>query len=208
MTYKDIRKERHNKDRAQSIIAAIVVILGALTVTATANPFSKSVTVAGGIAHQYYYTWGIESNVPSGETIDSATFTYVNVYDWKNELGDKLYTNLLSSDPISLGFNNADWDGQGGGNNFNDGPGGNLLIGEWEDPQGGSPYSHNETYIFDNDQLNLLNTSAADGYVGFGIDPDCHYYFEEIEFSYTTSVIPAPGAILFRKYWCRLSRLA
>ena len=75
------------------------------------------------------------------------------------------------------------------------------MIGTWSDDDGG-PKSAYESFRhkFSPEAIALLNISAMDGIIGFGVDPDCHYYFNQgsIEFSIGTNYkpIPAPGALL------------
>jgi hypothetical protein len=187
----------------KNLITVLVVVL-----TLVANAYAGEsffVNPSGGLDHYKYYTWGIEVNVPAGQEIYSATFTYTNIHDWTKENGDILYTNLLAVD-TNLGFRTAGTDNQGGGNNFN--TTGNLLIGTWSDPMGGNSGTYPVwTVVYDFKDtpgaLDMLNLSADDGRVGFGIDADCHYFFDDggIEFSYCTRPIPgtrpipAPGAI-------------
>jgi len=177
----------------KNLITVLVVVL-----TLVANAYAGEtffVNPSGGLDHYKYYTWGI--NVPAGQEICSATFTYTNIHDWTQENGDFLYTNLLAVDP-DLGFRTAGTDNQGGANNFD--TTGNLLIGTWSDPVGGNSGTYpvwTVVYDFTSEALDMLNLSANDGRVGFGIDADCHYFFDKggMEFSYCTRPIPAPGAI-------------
>ena len=70
-----------------------------------------------------------------------------------------------------------------------------TLIAEWHnDPAG---VAVDLTLTFDAEMLAALNTYAADDIIGFGIDPDCHFYNDGIELSIETSAVhvPAPGAV-------------
>ena len=75
-------------------------------------------------------------------------------------------------------------------------------------------------FTFSESLLETLNQYTADGLFGFGIDPDCHYLFDNggIEFEITTTVgdkalsepahTPAPGGNYARKRRYRLGWLA
>jgi len=157
--------------------------------------------MANGLDHYGYYKWGIGFDIPGGEVISSAVFTYTGIYDWRPE-PDSLYTHLL--DDTTEGITSY-WDGQGGGDDL-DGQG--PLIGYWEDPHGGIEHATNVVFTFSESLLETLNQYAADGLFGFGIDPDCYYFFDDggIEFGIATTTrdpassapthTPAPGAIM------------
>jgi hypothetical protein len=97
-----------------------------------------------------------------------------------------------------------DW--QGGGDNF---AGQGVLIDDWSDPAGGPSGATNLVYDFGSlpgsqpgttllDDFNAFLTTNTPGManVGFGIDPDCHYYNNGCLFTIETRIIPTPGALL------------
>jgi hypothetical protein len=168
--------------------------------------------------HSYYYIWKI--NLPvfdAGETISQAGFSIYGINDWQIESGDKLYIRLMSESQISdaasgLGmgaprtYGYRGYDGQGNGDAFD--PAGPVEYGTLLDV-----YEDNDQYFVDNpgwrhdywvnpkDSICLDLTDYLAGtspaFIGIGLDPDCHYDYDRIEFWYcTTPTIPAPGAIL------------
>jgi hypothetical protein len=137
-----------------------------------------------GLAHQYYYTWGIDltSQGYSGEEIAGATLDVTRIYNWNNR-SNVIYIHLL--DPPAAGLSRQ-WDAQGGGDNFAGEPHIATQAGLTTSPVS---FSYNLDAL-----LPTINTYAADNILGIGVDPDCHYWFDEI--TLTVDPIPAPGAIM------------
>jgi len=158
------------------------------------------------LPHQSYFTWGINWTLPIGETITAAKITYVNIFNWAPESGDRLYTKLLNSvtDPngvltpnwiSKIGYQTITIQGTDNETNTNafSATGFNLAPspGYWTDPD-------------DNLRKTILSYSIplsyfswiSDGNFGFGIDPDCHYYNDKIEFVITTQAVPEPATML------------
>jgi len=161
------------------------------------------------LPHQAMFMWGVNWKLPAGEVITAAHLTYKNIYDWTRESNDRLYTHLLDSVPDPNGRYSPNYqsvgtgkrayeritvigaDDQGGGDNFAGMPG-QVLLGTWTDPSGGSPRNFNLVYEIDN--LAML----SDGSFGIGIDPDCHYFNSGIYLTIETGIasvaVPAPAA--------------
>jgi len=190
----------------KKILLTTITIIGlfiAPTLQAAVYEFLPDPNDLSDLDHSYFYTWGINWTLPAGETINKATITYVNIYDWTKE-PDILYTNLLNtvSDPngnISLpnwktktGYQTItiqQYDGQGSGNNFSGL--GILLEPPWTDPNGGPLTKINLSYEIPADYFSWL----SDGNFGFGVDPDCHYYNDRVTFEITTSPVPEPTTL-------------
>jgi len=174
-----------------------LILLGVSTACANVYVFNPTPRDLGDLAHKYYYTWGINWSIPQGEVITEAVLIYKNIYDWKRERGDRLYTRLLDNplEGVTQGTDNQ------GGRDFFRGQG--KRVGVWTDRQGGSPRGYNLVYRFSRrgllDELNqFLNTPAGigEGNFGFGIDPDCHYFNDGIRFRIiTTTAVPEPATL-------------
>ncbi|MHC5061268.1 MAG: hypothetical protein ACYTFK_09325 [Planctomycetota bacterium] len=185
------------------VLALCLGGIASAAATYTFSPYPVTMT-ANGLDHYRHYTWGINFDIPDGELISSAVYTYTGIYDWRPE-PDSLYTHLLDNPPAGV---TVGWDGQRGGDEFaGDGP----LIGYWSDPIGGIGGATDVQFVFSESLVETLNAYAADGLFGIGADPDCHYFFTAgggIELEITTSTIqekvgavgsvttPAPGAIM------------
>jgi len=195
-------KKKEN-EKYMKTLQIVLLVLSGLTASANANviTFNPIPANMSNLEHAYYYTWGIDLNLPQGEVITGATLTYHNVYDFTTGSDDRLYTALL--DNPSSG-EEARWDNQGGGDNF---AGQGAHVGTWTDDFGGNPRSFDLVYDFGEqgllDDLNAYASTSEAGKAnfGFGIDPDCYYFNSGVEFVITTSapstaVVPAPGAIV------------
>jgi hypothetical protein len=147
--------------------------------------------------HSSYYAWGIDlTSDPQyslGYGITSAELTFRNIRNY-TDADNVLFIRLLDwADPVADNglFRGQDsrlvevdaFAGQG------------TLIYEWTNDPAGLPVDL--TLTFDEDLLTVLNGYAAnDGIIGFGIDPDCHFYNDGITFTIEAVHAPAPGAIM------------
>lgn len=149
--------------------------------------FSPSDKDLADLDHYYAYQWGFDLNVPAGEVITGATLKIKNIYDWTKENNDIL--NITMLDDPAKGIKTY-YDNQGGGDFF---AGKGVKVGSWTDPIGG--YARNVNLEFNFEDLGLLddlNKFAADGRLGFGFDPDCHYFNDGVYFTVHTAPVPEP----------------
>lgn len=135
--------------------------------------------------HYKYYTWGIDWNLPQGETITAATLFFDDIRNYNSGPND-LYVQLLdsASNGVVVGTDN-----QASGNYFaNQGiqlyHGINL-----------SNTAQDIKVIFNSGQISTLLDYLKDGNFGLGFDPDCHFYNDEITLTLNTVNTPIPGAI-------------
>ena len=112
---------------------------------------------------------------------------YIHLLDDPNPFG---WTQVSSSAPINLW---EKWDNQGGGDNFSSQ--GVHITPNYSD-NNGYPNPEDITYIFTSSQITALTNYVANGYFGFGMDPDCHYYNQCITFTINTAPIPEPATML------------
>lgn len=151
------------------------------------------------------YTWGINFNLPQGETITGATLTYYNINDRTKGKEGCLSTYLLDNPAKGV---KTKKDNRCDGDNF---AGKGELVGVWTNSSDKNPRNFNLVYDFSS--LGLLDelkhyASTPNGNkecnFGFGIDPDGRYRNHGIGFVITTdisrdctpAVVPAPSAIL------------
>lgn len=147
--------------------------------------------------HITYYVWGIKWSVPKGYQVVDAVLKFKNIYD-TTDPNNRLYTHLLPSNLMPQNFMSSSetsyarryWDICDDGDYFN---GKGTKIGEWSDTVF-NKRDFNLEYRFSliPGLLNSFITSSADGYFGFGIDPDCHYYNDGVEFEVITAPITVP----------------
>jgi hypothetical protein len=166
-----------------------MAVAGAVTTGDNVYTFTPIPGDLGDLTHQDYYSWGINFTVPQGETITDVVLTVNNVDNWQQETNDHLYIHLLNNPRLGV-RTYTDWEG-GGDNWASSGP----LVANYHDAHAGTP----ETLTYSLKDLGLLDdfeTYVADGRVGFGFDPDCHYYNTGISLKiYTTSEKTPPGSV-------------
>ena len=178
----------HHMKRILLAVAGLgaVAFANAGTYTFVPNPANLD-----NLDHYKYYSWGINWALPQTEVITEATLKIKNIYDWTEEENDHLFTHLLDHPP--LGFKTYT-DDQGGGDAW---AGQGVLIGDFSDPQGGSPRGYDLVYKFSElGVLDKLNQFVQDGRFGFGFDPDCHYFNDGATFTIKTESVPEPVSLV------------
>jgi hypothetical protein len=135
--------------------------------------------------HDKYYTWGIDWNLPQGETIAAAILSFDDIRNFNSGPND-LYVQLLDSafNGVAVGT-----DYQASDNHF-----ANQGIELYH----GINLSNTATdidVIFNSVQIITLLDYLKDGNFGLGFDPDCHFYNNEITLTLNTTNAPIPGAI-------------
>jgi len=154
--------------------------------------------------HSSYYAWGIDltsdSQYDPGLSIESAELTFSNIRNYMNA-DNVLFISLLdwadpdTNDGLLRGRDSRleqvdAFAGQG------------TPVYEWTNDPAGVPVDL--TLSFDEALLTTLNGYAAnDNIIGFGIDPDCHFYNDGVTFTIeqrakatSNAIVPAPGAIM------------
>ncbi|MEW6379913.1 MAG: hypothetical protein AB1611_09945 [bacterium] len=141
--------------------------------------------------HGKYYLWGMSGNMPTQETIVSASLFIDNINDWAVEPDDRLYIHLLDNPSPGVRVRS---DSEGGGDNFlNQG----ILLTTYTDHNETGPQQRNNPpedwrYVFTAAQLDIFKDYAGNGIWGLGLDPDCHYYNDGITFTVETAPVPTP----------------
>jgi len=185
----------------RKILAAIVLLMfitGMADAGITYDPYPADMY---DLDHGDHYIWGIDltsaDGYNQGEEIFAAQLNFTNIRNWDNG-SNVLYIHLL--DDAYIGLYRSRDSQLVEEDFFDDWAGDNILIAEWRnDPAG---VAVDLTLTFDAEMLAVLNTYAADGVIGFGIDPDSHFYNDGVEFSIETAIYapaavhaPAPGAV-------------
>lgn len=168
-----------------ALIAALgFIIFGAGAANATVYNYTPSPIDLYDLDHYSAYAWGIQWDHAS-EAITGAQLSFTSIYDWTVETEDTLWLNLLSNatSGVTQYSDNSptnyfqNWDGS--------------LLGTWSDLNGGGPGS-NVTFTFNAAAITALNSYAADGNFGIGLDPDCHYFNNGVKLTVTTDANPVP----------------
>lgn len=168
------------------ISLAAFILLSANLAGAAIIDFQPDPADLNSLDHSYYYTWGINWDMPGNENITQITLSFDNIRNWDNG-PNVLYVHLLDTaqEGVSTG-----WDNQGGGDYFS-GQGIELFI--WYN----LPTSPQDlTYAFTQDEMTVLAGYLSDGNFGLGFDPDCHYWNDGVNLSVQTAAAPEPGTLL------------
>lgn len=174
------------------IVASVLVLFGAASSQAGIYNFQPILGDLYDLPHDYAFSWGIGWN-HTNESIIGASLTFRGIYDWTAESGDILWVNLLNNAVPNTIV--TYWDNESPGNYFASSP--HVLIGTWTDPNGGASGATNVTFNFDSAAISALNSYAADGAFGIGVDPDCHYYNRGVTLTVTTqSAVPEPTTMV------------
>lgn len=147
--------------------------------------------------HSYYYEWAISdlNNVNPSNLSGQVDIVFHGIHDWAIEpdrlsvyVRDGISGDIAGNwtqgidwqDPTMPVYPSATW----------------TFIGDWSDPAGGRPWHNPPTYdvvyslIIDSTWQNYLTNN---GTFVIGIDPDCHYYGDEIS---VYSPVPEPATML------------
>lgn len=182
------------------LAAAVVAAPYARAAEATFTP-SPSANMWD-LDHWRYYTWGVDLGFSTSDApITEAVLTFKNIRNW-NTQSNVLYIHLLEGEVVPLNGLVAGRDWGSGGDYF---AGQGILIDAWTDE---TAQPRDLVYDFGEIEisagytvLDALNAYGTNGFIGFGFDPDCHYYNDGISFRVVTAVasapiVPAPGAVL------------
>ena len=167
-------------------VAAMVFFMGGWAEAATYNFEPSPSSDLWDLNHYKYYTWGIDWNLPQGETISAATLSFDNIRNYNSAPND-LYVQLLdsASSGVVVGTDN-----QASGNYFAS-QGIQLYHGV------NLPNTAQDIdVIFTSGQISTLLIYLNDGNFGLGFDPDCHFYNDGVTLTLETAPVPIPGAIL------------
>ncbi len=157
----------------------VVAVLAGASIADSVLLFSPTPADLYDLDHYKAYRWGFDVGVPDREEVVAATLTIRNIRNWDAN-PNILYIGLL--DWCELGVQQSS-DNQGGGDFF---------------ATYRYPHTHLVTYVnlpvtpqtlvyeFSAEQIAALNNYLADGRIGLGLDPDCHFYNDGVELRLVT----------------------
>ena len=173
------------------IIVCGVLLFIALPTYATVWTYQPTPADMYDLDHRWYYSWGINTNDFKDEVISEVTLTFTNIQDYIVEPNDILYMHLFDNAPLGVSqFTDDDAPGDA----F---VGQGMFLGTWSDPLGGGPNDPWPEISFnfsDWGAVDQFAAWAADGNIGLGFDPDCHYYNDGVKLSVVTTA-PEPGTL-------------
>lgn len=186
-----------------ALVILLTVALGIVPLVSAAETTFSPGPSAGiwDLDHYRYYTWGVDLGFSTAETpISEMVLTFNNIRNYEL-LPNVLYVHLLEGD-VPVGGLNVGRDTGGDGDFF---AGQGVLIDSWVDDTAQPRdlvFTFSEITLTDGRKLlDVLNEYGADGIIGFGIDPDCHYFNDGFSVKISPAmvaepIVPAPGAIL------------
>ena len=151
----------------------------------------------GDLEHAYAYTWGIQQTIPTNAEVKAASLFFDNIRDWTTE-PNVLYIHLLDSAPLGI----RKLTDNGSGDHFQ-GQGTVLTV------YNNLPATaQDKLYVFSDAQVDILNAYLADGVLGLGFDPDCHFFNDGVKLNLTIetgstlgasgiSFVPEPATMAF-----------
>ncbi|MEK6336186.1 MAG: PEP-CTERM sorting domain-containing protein [Acidobacteriota bacterium] len=210
-------KERYHVQKLLLLLAAVVLLALPTVASADVVTFQAPATApnqgSGGpnqfdLDHHMAYTWRIGGVNLAGKSITSATLTIRNISNWDRN-PNMLFVHLLDSAKNS------------GVRSFQDAPFDQAPVTDINDDFAGTRYLNNPlvnagtantfltqrsftttagdfVYTFTADQLKVLSSYFLNGGdIGFGFDPDCHFWNNGINFSFTTTpnAVPEPTTL-------------
>jgi len=199
------------------LIAALILIGLPTVASADVVTFQAPATApnqgSGGanqfdLDHHMAYTWRVGGVNLAGKSITSATITIRNISNWDRN-PNRLFIHLLDSTKYS------------GVRSFQDAPLSQVPVTDINDDFAGTRYLNNPlvnpgtgntfltsqsftttagdfVYTFTSQQLQVLSSYFLNGGdIGFGFDPDCHFWNNGITFTFTTApnAVPEPTTL-------------
>ena len=173
-----------------SVVVALIVALltAAAPVSAAIHVFEPDPADLYGLDHANYVEWGL--NLGTGWEFDDVVLTFKNIRNW-NADPNSLFIHMLdyAAPGVMLGDDNI-WAIQ----DYFGGQG--VLIDAWSDIDP-TETGVNLSYSFKD--LGFLDDFSAyvanDGIVGFGFDPDCHFWNDGVQLTVIGTSIPEPGTM-------------
>lgn len=188
--------------RLFAVLPAVLMVLMAVSQASALSSFTQSfkpvdATGAGDsnyndledLDHYYAYRWGLNYSIPAGYDLAGARLIFKDIRNWDSN-PNRLYLRLLDTTSGMVGVTK-----------FSDNANDNTFDDYFDDFVGNDIHLHTyqnlsttaatQTYTLDAAELGTLATYMADGYFGFGFDPDCHYWNNGITLK--LDFVPTPG---------------
>jgi hypothetical protein len=175
-------------------LLAVLLVASSVAAADTVLTFTPDPSDLDDLNHQWVYLWGVDVPLGPEEFVSAAELTFYNIHNW-NDGSNDLFIHQL--DWTELGVEQA-YDDQGGGDYF-----ATAYLGEHTHLvtyQNLPSTPQDLTYAFTGGDLAVLNGYLADGRVGLGFDPDCHFFNDGVELSLV--VIPEPASLVLLALGC------
>ena len=168
-----------------SILSVLMLIAPSSVWAGSVLTFQPTPNDLSDLDHTRVYTWGIDVSLPPQEQVIAASLTFHQISNWDNN-PNVLYVHLLDS--IAKGVQQMT-DNEGGGDYFASLSATHALLVTYRNL---TTTPRELTYTFTPADLKVLNSYLADGRIGIGFDPDCHFYNTGVELKLVT---PEPASV-------------
>jgi hypothetical protein len=175
---------------AVAVASVIQLADDAYSTPADWNQIASYTVDAAGWDHGYYFYWRIPD---IGYVPDAANIVFHGIRDWTVE-SDQLAVylqNAITGTPVWAGYRDNESTGSPSWS-----PTSWSFLGLWSDPTTSGTHFYDVVYSI---PLDIDRSIMANGDIfRIGIDPDCHYYLDEvtIDVAPMQSQVPEPGTLV------------
>jgi hypothetical protein len=171
----------------------ILAVLAASCGFASATTITSTIQGTDALSGEDAYSWGIPVSLAPGQTITSASLSFVNIKLTAANSSGKgiLYSDLIKSSQTGT---HSYTDNDKAGDYFAGAVSSANLVSLGSKVFGSVGTTLSWVVNFTPSELTSLNSFLTGGVFNIGFDPDCHYNVGSICFTYTTSPVNTPDA--------------
>jgi hypothetical protein len=173
---------------AKRLALISLVVLFAGTAVAHAGQITVSYGATPGLSQTSYWVWGINPQsypLAAGEQIVSFQFTYLGLYE------TSYTTNLMATDLLKSTYTPHNYGFYAGSE-----PAAGAYLEVWHfTGVTTTPKDYTSGVVTDAALVQLLASQWQTTWVGFGVDPDCHFDDSGLQLKVNTAPVPEPASM-------------